>query len=93
MPAYTLTSALTDPSGDLTAGTKYVVQNQSGGPVGFAVSDTAFTTPPDDALVLGATHANTNIPSHLEYTYAAADEVRVWGMGSGTQKVVFHALE
>ena len=91
MPAFNLTSALTDPSADLTAGTKYVVQNQSGGPVGFAVAAATFAVPPADALVLGPVGPNTNMPSHLEYTYTATDFVRVWAH-AGTGKVVFHAL-
>ena len=91
MAAFTLTSALTDPSASLTDGTKYVVQNQSGGPIGFAVAAAAFAVVPDDALVLGPVGPNTNMPSHLEYTYAATDHVRVWAH-AGTGKVVFHAL-
>ena len=45
MPAFDLTETLTDPSASLTDGTKYVVQNQSGGPIGFALATAAFTTP------------------------------------------------
>ena len=91
MPAFDLTSALTDPSAMLTADTKYVVQNQSGVPVGFAVATAAFASAPADALVLGPVGPNSNMPSHLEYTYATADHVRVWAH-AGVGKVVFHAL-
>ena len=90
MPSFDLTETLTDPSAMLTDGTKYVVQNQSAGPVGFALATAAFTTPPDDALVMGPV-ANSNMPSHLEYTYASTDHVRVWAH-SVEGKVVFHAL-
>ena len=90
MPAFDLTAALTDPSGSLTDGTKYVVQNQSGGPIGFALATAAFTTAPDDALVMGPVN-QSNMPSHLEYTYASTDHVRVWAHAA-EGKVVFHAL-
>ena len=35
---------------------------------------------------------NSNMPSHLEYTYASTDHVRVWAH-SVEGKVVFHALD
>ena len=94
MPAYSLTSTLTDPSGDLTADTKYVVQNQGGAPIFFAVGTAAFTDPPTTGfLVLGPVGPATNIPSHLEYTYAATDFVRVWANDTtDPPMVIFHAI-
>lgn len=93
MPRFTVGSALVNPASSLTAGTKYVVQNQSGSPVRFAVASAAFTTPTDDSLVLGGSGGyNQAIPSHLEYTYAATDHVRLWSDTGLEATVVFHAL-
>ena len=91
MPAYNVTGALTDPSGDLVDGTKYVVQNLGDVTVGFAVKTAAFTAPPDDALILGSVN-HVNMPSHLEYTYASTDHLRIWSNDGETAKVVFHPL-
>lgn len=93
MPAFTVTTALLNPATMLTAGTKYVVQNQSGTPVRFRRAAAAFTAADADSLLLGAAGARSyDIPSHLEYTYAAADHIRLW-TEEGTATVVFHALE
>ena len=90
MPAITVTEDLTDPSSSLTAGTKYVVQNQGYASVRIRVSATAFTAKTSDSLTLG-TGNSVNTPSQLEYTYEAADNIRLWAEGGDTL-VVFHEL-
>ena len=89
MPAITVTSALTDPTSSLTAGTKYVVQNQGYVSVRMAVSTSAIIAKTADSLSIAT--ANDRAASQFEYTHAASKHVRLWAEG-GESVVVFHKL-
>ena len=89
MPAITVTSALTDPTSSLTAGTKYVVQNQGYCSVRMAVSTSAISAKTRDSLTI-ATLTSPGV-SQIDYTHAASKHVRLWAEG-GEAVVVFHKL-
>ena len=90
MPVFIVTGDLTDPSSSLTAGTKYVVQNQGYASVRIRVSDVAITQKTGDSLTLG-TGSSVNTPSQLEYTHEMAKHIRLWAEG-GESAVVFMEL-
>ena len=93
MPAINVTGDLTDPTGSLTAGTKYVVQNQGYASVRIAVSAAAITEKTPDSLVLQTMTPQQG--SHFQYTHATNKNVRLWaeGLSDGAHAtVVFHAL-
>ena len=89
MPAITVTGDLTDPTSNLTAGTKYVVQNQGYASVRMAVSTSAINAKTQDSLTLAT--MNDRGVSQLDYTHAASKNVRLWAEG-GESVVVFHKL-
>ena len=89
MPAFTVTGDLYDPSSSLTAGTKYVVQNQGYASVRMAVSTSAITAKTADSLTL-ATMTSPGV-AQIEFTHAAGKNIRLWAEG-GESTVVFIAL-
>ena len=89
MPAITVTGDLTDPSSSLTAGTKYVVQNQGYCSVRLAVSTSTITAKTSDSLAIAT--MNDRGVSQIEYTHAAGKNIRLWAEG-GESRVVFHSL-
>ena len=89
MPAITVTGDLTNPTSSLTAGTKYVVQNQGYASVRMVVSTSAINAKTQDSLTL-ATMTSQGM-AQLEYTHAASKNVGLWAEG-GESVVVFHKL-
>lgn len=89
MPKFTVTSDILDATSGLTAGTKYVVQNQGYGPVRLAVSTSSITTKTPDSLTLAT--MNDRGASQVEYTHASSKHVVLWAEG-GASVVVFVAL-
>ena len=89
MPAINVTDSLTNPTSSLTAGTKYVVQNQGYASVRMVVSTSAINAKTQDSLTLAT--MNDRGVSQLDYTHAAGKIVGLWAEG-GESVVVFHQL-
>ena len=71
MPAINVTDSLTNPTSSLTAGTKYVVQNQGYASVRMAVSTSAINAKTQDSLSLPTMTSPGRLPNSITHTRRA----------------------
>ena len=93
MASVLVTTAWSDPTGSLTGGSSYIVQNKSTGVVQFfegAAFDAA--TNDGDGVLLVPMHDNGSGNSDMRWTYTSSNEVRIrlaGGINSVTNAVEF----
>ena len=95
MASIAVTNAWSDPTGALTDGQVYSVQNRATGPVYFFEGPTFdATTNANDGLLLTPLHDGGSGPNHMRWTYSSANQVRLRMDGgiAGTTNVVEFAL-
>lgn len=83
MASITVTTAWSDPSGSLTDGDSYIVQNKSSGVVQFFEGATFDASTNDgDGILLVALHDGGSGNSDLRWRYDSSNEVRVRVQGA-----------
>ena len=78
MASVAVTTAWSDPTGSLTDGSNYVVQNKGSGTLQFFEGSSFDATTNDgDGILLVALHAGGSGSSHMRWSYDSSNAVRV----------------
>ena len=78
MASIAVTSAWSDPSGSLTDGSSYIVQNKSSGVVQFFEGATFDAAANDgDGIILVPLHDGGSGNSDMRWTYSSSNQVRM----------------
>ena len=93
MASVAVTTAWSDPTGSLTDGDSYIIQNKSSGVVTFFEGATFDAVTNDgDGVILVPLHDGGSGNSDMRWTYTASNEVRIrlsGGIDSVTNAVEF----
>ena len=93
MASVVVTTAWSDPTGSLTDGSSYIVQNKSSGVVQFFEGATFDASTNDgDGVLLVPIHDNGSGNSDMRWAYTSSNEVRIrlaGGIDSVTNTVEF----
>ena len=94
MASIAVTAAWSDPTGNLTDGASYIIQNRSTGPIQIYEGSTFdANTNANDGVILTAMHDGGAGPNHMLWTYTASNAVRVRMTGGGFGGVNGNLLE